>query len=246
VYTYGPLIHNSIVIQELKQKGIDVYKEGDSIERPCCLVIRAHGIPPAVKQKLEQSGFDLINATCPHVMRAQNEVKKYSREGYSIVIAGDKNHAEVVGLVGFAHNNTHVVSTIEEISTLDIKEPILLIAQTTFNAELFGKMKTELGKRVKNFVIVDTICLATAQRQNELLEIAQESDAIVVVGDKTSANTMRLVTIAKDTGKHVYFIQVADQLDFEFMKKYKAIGITAGASTPDSVSSEVAKRLEQL
>lgn len=246
VYTNGPLIHNSLVIDDLKEKGIGIYKIGDKVEGPSCIVIRAHGIPPKTREQLDNEGFELINATCPHVIRAQEEVEKYSNDGYSILFAGDKNHAEIIGLLGYAKTSANVVNNLEEIKKLKMKEPVLFLAQTTFDVELFKLMKAELDKKFKNLSVADTICLATAQRQKELFEIAKISDALVVVGDETSANTKRLVSIAECTKKPVYLVQVLTDIDPKEMSKYDTVGVTAGASTPDWLSSSVVEKLEKL
>ncbi|MFH1283513.1 MAG: 4-hydroxy-3-methylbut-2-enyl diphosphate reductase [bacterium] len=244
VYTYGPLIHNSLVIEDLKNKGIDIYCDGDAVEKSSSLVVRAHGIPPQKENELENLGFQLINATCHHVIRAQEEVKRYSQQGYTVIIAGDRNHAETVGLLGFVTTNAYVVQNIEDIEKVKAKEPAVFLAQTTFNSLLFDRMKEVLRKKFTNIAVVNTICAATNQRQEELLEIAKEAQALVIIGDKSSANTKRLVAIAQSTKKPVYFIQTAEDLNSDDLKRYKIVGITAGASTPNWVSNAVVEKLQ--
>lgn len=246
VFTHGPLIHNRRVVEYLKKKGIEVYDNTVSGKKGETLIIRAHGLPPKQKQELVQKWFNLIDATCPHVVHAQKEVEKYYKSGYQIVITGDRNHAEVIGLNGCALGQAVVVDSAEEAEHITIHEPILLIAQSTFNEDEFKDISTIFKKKYSKIIIKNTICKATSTRQKEIVDLAKEVDAIVVVGDRISANTSRLVSIARAQKKPVYFVEGADEIHENKMKNYSIVGVTAGASTPEWETALVIKRLKSI
>lgn len=244
VYTDGPLIHNKQMIDQLRAEGI---RETDN---PSALIsgtllIRAHGIPPERRATLRQLPLRLADATCKDVARIQGMIRKYARDGYSTIIFGDPGHAEVLGLLGYAEGRGHVISSLKEVDSLPPMDKVCVVAQSTQFPEHYQEISAAIKRRFPEAVILDTICDATRNRQSELVSLAQHVEAIVVVGGRNSANTMRLVELAR-TLKPTFPIETCDQLDRDALRKFKTVGLTAGASTPDFVIDEVKRFLESL
>lgn len=261
VYTYGPLIHNEQVVQMLETKGIKpistrLDKERTKSRKKRIIVIRAHGAPPAVQKQLIQKGYKVIDATCPHVKNSQQKVKEHAQKGYRIIIVGDKEHAEVFSLIGYAKSvnissQPIVVSSKKETiqlfnksNRLEPEESICLLAQSTFQPEAYQEIIDVLKERYKNMMVLNTICPAPTRRQREVIELSKKVDAMVVVGDHKSANTSRLAALSRSL--KVPTFQVADEteLPLKKLKHHQSIGVTAGTSTPDWVIQAVIKRLQ--
>lgn len=242
VYTHGELIHNKQAIDVLENQGIKAVKNFDDIAKGK-MVIRAHGVPKAVKDELTQKGFECIDATCPHVLKSQKRIEKDSAEGKAIVIVGDHDHAEMVGLAGHASNDVHIISTEEEAEKLSISKDFSVIAQTTFNAETYEKICDIFNKRYPNCTIYHSICRATEERQNEAMRLANECDALVVVGGKHSANTCRLAEIGRIAGKPTFHIETAEELNPDEISGFNTVAVTAGASTPGWLTQTVIDKL---
>jgi len=245
VYTHGPLIHNRQAIQMLEAKGVrDMASRPDA--REGTVVIRAHGVPEAVKASLAERGLAVVDATCPHVLAAQRYVERHAAEGRTIVIAGDEQHAEVQALISHAQGRCTVISTPEEARCLDVRPPACLVAQTTFNEAAYEQMAAALRERIPGIEVADTICQATRERQQEVLRLAGDVEAMVVVGGRHSANTRRLAEIAASTGKPTFHVETADELDLEALSRFRVVGLTAGASTPNWVTRSVLQALEDM
>lgn len=258
VYSLGSLIHNTVALEELEQKGLRVLEEKDleSIDSNTVVVIRAHGISPEVKAKIENQKASVIDATCPRVTVSQNRVAEFSSKGYGIILAGDKGHAEVEGIRGFALGNFFCVQNLEEarelVNSPELKkteslknsseEKYLLLCQTTFSPQEFEKISDFLKKHISNLEVINTICPATRQRQDALERLCKVVDGVVVVGGKKSANTIRLYQKAAGFVKNAVHIEKADEIP-DFFKSLETVGVTAGASTPDNVIDEVVSRL---
>ena len=245
VYTSGPLIHNQEVVDRLAAKGVKAIEDFRRI-REGTVIIRTHGMPPKTKLRLVKKGLHTVDATCPHVSKTQKQVEDMAGKGYSVVIVGDPKHAEVVGLVGHASGQAKVVSSIKDARTLAIKPPIFVAAQSTFSGELFRKVVECLRMRHPDLAVFDSICRSATNRQREVLEIAKKADAMIVVGGSNSANTRRLAQISKSTGRPTFLVENASQLPLTKLGKFKKVGVTAGASTPDWAISEVIERLMEL
>jgi len=244
LYTLGPLIHNRQAVDALERRGVRSINSIEGVTEGT-VVIRAHGIPPAERKKLEDAGLRVVDATCPHVRFSQNIVRRRHEAGRSIVIAGDKDHAEVAGLLGFCDNAGVVVSTCEEAGKLRLDGQVCLVAQTTFNEEQFGRIAEIIKTSHPDVEVVDTICRSTEQRQREVVELCKSVDAMVVVGGKHSANTRRLAEIARATGTPTVHVETAAELPAEFAG-YDAVGVTAGASTPNWITAAVIHRLQEM
>jgi len=245
VYTYGPLIHNPQVLKILAEKNIHVLnsipQKGNGT-----VLIRAHGVPPDEKRGLIESGFNVIDATCPRVIKVQKIIQKYSKQGYSTIIIGDKNHPEVKGLLGYAMPDGYSVANLEEFKKLNIFEKAILVAQTTQNKDIFELISDYINNTFPNYKIFNTICDSTSKRQEEVKQISKSVDAVVVVGGYNSGNTQRLAEIVHAQNITGYHIETDDDIDSEKISNAKAIGITAGASTPNWIIRRVYNAIESI
>ncbi|MEK7822223.1 MAG: 4-hydroxy-3-methylbut-2-enyl diphosphate reductase, partial [Planctomycetota bacterium] len=231
VYTDGPLIHNPQVLDLLQEKGIRTLKEGAELDKNR-VVIRAHGITPSRKKEIESMGAKISDATCPHVMRVQNIIKRYSVQGYSTIIIGDSGHAEVVGLLGYAEGRGYVVGSMDDIDNLPPLEKVCVVAQTTQDKRLFQAATSRLKEKYKNCEVFETICGSTHDRQDEVINLCKSVDAMVVVGGRGSANTNRLVKICESEGVPTFHIETEAELNLGRLEDFEGVGVTAGASTP--------------
>lgn len=248
ICTYGPLIHNAQVLDLLKEKGICILDEIPA-RGSGTVLIRAHGVPPATKENLKNAGFKVVDATCPRVIKVQTIIRKHAKKDFASIIVGDKDHPEVAGLLGYAGDQGYVVGNLEELKELPAFEKAIVVAQTTQNTGLFDTVKTWVNRNFPHYKIFDTICDSTERRQAEVKRLAGSVDAIIVVGDRNSGNTRRLVAIAEQTGKPTYHIETEKDLATVDPRAFAAaqhIGITAGASTPNWITKRVYRALEAL
>jgi (E)-4-hydroxy-3-methyl-but-2-enyl pyrophosphate reductase len=245
VSTFGPLIHNPQVLNLLKERGVKVLNDIPAQESGT-VIIRAHGVPPLHKEQLRRAGAKVKDATCPHVVKVQVIIKKYLKQGYGTVIIGDRNHAEVEGLMGFAGSLGRVVSTREDVKGLDLQAPYIIVSQTTQDETTFTELSSMILERFPGGKVFNTICDATHKRQEEVRSLCDNVEAIVVVGGKNSANTKRLAEIAEGQGCPVFLVETEDELDLEALSKYECVGVTAGASTPTWMISRVVRILEAM
>jgi (E)-4-hydroxy-3-methyl-but-2-enyl pyrophosphate reductase len=245
IYTYGPLIHNQQAIDLLRSRQIEIIQDSTRAGSGL-IIIRAHGVTPEIRAALIQAGARICDATCPHVARAQNLIQKFTTQGYHGIIIGDKGHAEVVGLLGYAQGNASVVETIEDVRALPSSDKVFVVAQTTQSEELFREVSQAIEARYPDAKIFNTICRATEMRQEEAIELARQVDLMVVVGGRESANTRRLVELCTGQGTPTVHIETADELQADTLERYATIGVTAGASTPHWVIRNVVEALEAL
>ncbi len=247
VRTFGPLIHNPQVIEMLQGKGIEVVSDVESLSDGT-VVVRAHGVPPQVKQEFERKGLKIVDATCPHVVSSQKRVAQADRDGYEIVIVGDDNHPEVVGLVGFTAKKPKILSTLAEARAFKPKtDRLCVIGQSTFSEAEFGEICETLREQATEVdVFSKSICNATSERQDEVADMSEQVDAMVVIGGRNSANTRRLAELSRLKGVETFYIEQAADLDLEQIVQFKRVGVTAGASTPAWLIEEVVDRLEQI
>ena len=245
IYTLGPLIHNRQAVERLAARGVQVCEDPAAIQSGT-VVIRAHGVPPETIRQLEQAGLMVVDATCPHVLRSQRAIQEQSERGCQVVIAGDKDHAEVTGLLGYCRGPSAVVSSPEDAEQVELGERVCLIAQTTFNEATYQKIAEVIRRRRPAAEVLNTICRSTQERQDEARELARSVDAMVVVGAYHSANTRRLAEIARETQTPTFHVETADELDEAELAKYRTVGVTAGASTPHWITRSVIERLEGI
>jgi len=240
IYTLGPLIHNNDVVKFLEENNIfSIELENiDKLNKDDVIVIRSHGVSEAVLDKLEKKQLTVLNATCPFVTNIQKKVKKYSKEGYHIVILGDENHPEVIGINGWCEDKAIITKdgTFEE----GIPQKVCVVAQTTEKMKNWENTLKNLSS-VKEVLAFNTICSATDARQKSTNKISKEADAMIVIGGKNSSNTTKLYQIAKENCTNTIHIENVTELPINFIKNnnIKKIGVTAGASTPDWIIREV-------
>ena len=243
VYTYGPIIHNEEVVKDLEKKGvfvINTMEELDDITEGT-VIIRSHGVSSAVYEALRKKGVEIVDATCPFVLKIHNIEKQESANGKQIVIIGNEKHPEVEGIMGWSKTQVHVVDTVEKAQNLqlDPQREVCIVSQTTFNYNKFKELVEIISEKGYNIIIRNTICNATEERQTEAREIAKRVDAMIVVGGSSSSNTRKLYEICKNECKDTYYIQTLNDLDMTSLGKADCIGITAGASTPNNIIQEV-------
>ena len=245
IATFGPLIHNPQVLEQLKEKGVTVLEEIPE-ESEGIIVVRAHGIPPKQKKQLEATGAEIHDATCPRVMNVQAIIRKYKTQDYFTIIIGDKNHAEVIGLMGYAEPQVAVVSDEEDIEKLSITSPYIVVSQTTQDEVKFKQLTDKILEYHPDGKIFNTICDSTHNRQAEVREICEKVDAMIVVGGKGSANTQRLGQIAMEMKVPVFVVESKQDLDLQKINKFECVGISAGASTPTCVIDEIVCALKEI
>ncbi len=246
IYTYGPLIHNPQTIELLRKRGIVPIRRLDEIECAppgAAMIIRAHGISPAERKKIKKKGFRVIDATCPKVAHVQAIIRKHAAAGFTVLIAGDREHPEVNGLLGFAGEAGIVIGSPEEAENLPKLGKVCVVAQTTQSMEEYAAIADRIRKQVPEAVIFDTICDSTEQRQTEIKALAAGTDAVFVVGGRNSANTRRLAELAKLQGKPAFHIETAEDLQQIDIEPYRRIGVSAGASTPNWIIDRVVDHL---
>ena len=225
IYTYGPIIHNEEVIKDMRDKGVIVLRSEEDLDMISqgTVIIRSHGVEKRIYEKIEQKGLRIVDATCP------------------FVIIGNPEHPEVVGIKGWAKDNVTVIQSAEdaECFTADRKEKICIVSQTTFNYNKFKDLVEIIMKKSYDVSVLNTICNATKERQTEAESIAESVDAMIVIGDKHSSNTQKLVEICRKACDNTYYIQTLDDLDLNQLGSVETVGITAGASTPNNIIEEV-------
>lgn len=247
IYTCGPIIHNAQVVDFLTSRGVKKVDDIDEVLSKGHIVIRAHGVTPEIYKKILDKGLILEDATCPYVKKIHNLVKEKSEEGYKIIIVGDKDHPEVIGINGWCDNKAYIVDTVEDIERLDECDgKVCVVAQTTLTKEKWERVTTALKKKFKSILEFDTICSATSKRQNEAEEIAKQVDMMIIIGGRNSSNTQKLYDICKKHCDFTYKIETSGDLPPVDIKKIKKVGISAGASTPDWVIEEVIKTMSEL
>lgn len=258
VFTDGPLIHNSQMMELLEKSGVKeigdyASKKGidDEIKNAqnAMLVIRAHGVSPERRQYLKSLGLPCKDATCPDVGKIAGTIKFHAIKGYNIVIVGDPKHPEVIGLLGYAQQGKgFVIKNREDVDGLsDIQGPCCIVSQSTMFPDDFEKLAEYFKARFPDTKIVDTICGATKERQNEVVRLAKNgAQAIVVIGGKHSANTVKLAMLVERTGLPCFHIETLKELDLAAIGKFGVVGVTAGASTPAFLIDEVCNKLESL
>ena len=246
--TLGPLIHNPLEINRLvKEKNVkyvnSIDEINDDIKR---VIVRTHGISKDRYKKLTEKNIEVIDATCPFVKKPQEIVENMSKEGYDIVIFGDKNHPEIEGVMSYGvHNRVFVVLCVEELKNVKLKEKVATVAQTTRKIDDYLKITDYLIKSHKEVRVFNTICNATFENQEAVRELSQEADIVIIVGGKNSSNTKQLFNIAKENCE-AYLVESEDELKKEWFKDKKLCGISAGASTPEWLVEKIISNIKEL
>ena len=251
VFTLGPLVHNPKVLADLKGRGVETLDEIPFDPENCSVIIRAHGISAATEKDLREKGFRIVDATCPKVKASQLKAQELSRAGYCLFLAGEAHHAEIEGLMGYAQAGSAPFCVIvggaaeaeKEAAKLfekDKNAKTALLGQTTIREDEYSQIGEAVKKYFPNIVIIQTICSAATERQQALRELLKQVDvdAALIIGGKESANTRRLLSIAKESGKPCALVENMDEIPPVFFT-YGTVGLSAGASTPDSDIDEI-------
>ncbi len=245
VYTFGPLIHNPQAVSYLESIGIHPVDSLDAIA-PGKLIVRSHGLPPQLITSAQNKGFEIIDATCPFVRRAQDLAKTLLSKDYLVAVIGEADHPEVIGIVGHTGGKAIIIENVEDIKQLQGKQKIGIVTQTTQSIEYFKLVVSHILEFGKEIRIFNTICSATKERQEATLKLAAKADIMFIIGGKNSANTTHLTQLSQATGKPTYHIETAHEIKPHWLEGKKIVGISAGASTPSYVIKEVVDHLGSM
>ncbi len=257
VFSDGPLIHNRQMIENLEAEGIrDIgdYQSRRPLEeslaeaQDAVLVVRAHGVSPQRREYLKNLGVEFRDATCPDVGIVAGKIRKYARAGYATVIFGDRDHPEVIGLLGYAEGRGHSVQKCADVENLPpLGDKVCLVSQTTMFTDDFQAIAECLRRKYGEVVVLDTICGATKARQEDVARlVAAGADVIVVIGGHHSANTCKLADLSRRSGIKTLHVETADELSAEDFAGVQTVGVTAGASTPEFLIDAVCEKLSAM
>ena len=252
VFVLGSLVHNQDVVNKIEEKGIKkISMEKFSKAKPGeigTIIITAHGIGPRVYEIAEVKGIGVIDTTCPKVIKVQRLAQTFMKKGYNLLLVGDKDHKEVKSIYEWGGETALIISNKDELKKIDLdpEKKIIILSQTTQSQDFLVEVYEHIKKKYKDVEIIDTICMETRQRQDELKKLAKESDAMVIIGSPESANSTRLYEISKKINPKSVFISRVGELKDDFFQSAKKVGVTAGASTPEWIITEVIEHLGRL
>ena len=249
LYCLGELVHNKQVIESLEKKGLKTIETLSEAEDNSTVIIRAHGVANSIYEEAKSRNINLLDLTCPKVLKIHDKVSEYKDNGYFIILVGSKIHPEVIGTISFCGDKSIVIEGLDDLDEVNniIKtnnyKDVVIFAQTTIKESLFDEIVDNLKEKIPNLVVENTICNATHLRQQECLEMAKTSDCMIIIGGKNSSNTKKLYEVASSVCPNTYLVETYKELDFNELKKYENIGIMAGASTPKTSIDEVVNNL---
>jgi 4-hydroxy-3-methylbut-2-enyl diphosphate reductase len=246
IYCLGPLIHNPQEVERLSQAGVRTVEHFSTLEPGDSLIIRSHGVPPQVLAQAREKGLHIIDLTCPFVGKAQRDAEALKKEGYQVVVVGEKKHPEVQSILGYAGENGVVVEKADDIKDVKLHSRLGVVAQTTQSYGNFSEIVLSLLRISKELKVFNTICSSTKERQEAARTLAGQVDVMIVVGGRNSANTGRLASVCREESRPTYHIEIAGEVQPEWLANAQKVGVTAGASTPDWVVEEVLNRLQEL
>ena len=254
VYTMGPIIHNEAVVGDLREKGVRIIddqfrceEDGSVPPAGSTIIVRSHGITRAMHRQLEESSWRIVDATCPFVGKIHRIVSEKSRAGHPIIIIGSPDHPEVQGIRGWVSGPCAVVGSEADLPSIPFSKDYenCVVSQTTFNYEKFQELVEKIENLGYHVVVTNTICNATQERQSEALQLAKQSDVMIVIGGKSSSNTQKLYEICRRECPHTYYIQSAADLASVSIPSDRCVSITAGASTPNTIIQEVSLKCQK-
>lgn len=248
IYTYGPIIHNPQVVAKLEDSNIQAKKRLSEMDGGGTVIIRSHGVKVEDYKEAEDRGLSIIDATCPFVKKSQDLVAQLTREGYMVIVVGEKDHPEVQGVLSYGGGDVRVAYSVDELSDLpgDEESRIGIVAQTTLSIKKLQEITSFCLTRSSDVKVFNTICDATSLRQTESVEIAKRVDVMIIVGGRNSANTNRLAELCVAIQPNSHHIEVSGEISGDWFAGAKSAGITAGASTPSWLINEVVKRVEEI
>lgn len=245
-FSLGPLIHNPQAVEQLHESGVAVAESLDDTEQGDTLVIRSHGVAPEVIAEAKERKLTVVDATCPHVSKAQEAARLLSEEGYLVIIVGEADHPEVAGIKAYAGENALVVSSADELPERIRGRRVGVVVQTTQVVESLNEVVSALVPRTNELRVYNTICNATAQRQQAARELASTVDVVIVVGGHNSGNTTRLAEICHEQNPRTHHVETADELKPQWFTDAHTVGVTAGASTPDEQMRGVIQIIKEM
>ncbi len=246
VRTLGPIIHNPQVVRSLSEKGVHAIESLEEMEAGGTVIIRTHGVAPAVYQQAQTKGLTVVDATCPLVMLVQNKAKQLVAEGYHLIIFGNPKHPEVIGTLGHAGGAATVIEKPQDVRQAKLPKKVGVVVQTTQETERVSELLSYLAPRCKEIKIFNTICNPTIERQEAARELAREVQVMIVVGGKNSSNTRHLADVCREEGVTTYHIEEATEVEPGWFAGVREIGVTAGASTPGWLMDQVIERIQEL
>ncbi len=246
VYCIGPLIHNRQAVEQLRRKGLEVADSLDEVPKNALVMIRTHGAGPELIQQIAARGHKIIDATCPFVKRAQHAARRFTDQGYQVLVLGDKDHPEARALVQHTGGKATIIQDPAEVDGIKLRPRVAVVCQTTQRMADLQALVEKLLPRVQELLVANTICDATAQRQAASAQLASQVDVMIVVGGYHSANTTRLAQICAATGTPTHHVETADELREEWFSQARVVGVTAGASTPDELIQAVVQRIQDF
>lgn len=244
VYSHGPLIHNPQVVDRLRREGIRPLtrlRNGKG-----AVVVRSHGISHRDVEELKSKGYDVIDATCPFVRKAQENARRISDTGYRLVVVGQRKHPEVKSILGHVNGSAVVVENLRQAKALKFGQRVGIIAQTTVPIDMFSSIVCEIARKSKEILVINTICSETAKRQEKARALAATVDAVLVVGGRNSANTSRLAAVCGSMCPKTYHIETAEEIQPRWLVAGSTVGVVAGASTPKWLVDNIVERLKEL
>ena len=246
IYSLGPLIHNPQQVEFLAQRGVHVVSNLDLLSLGDVLIIRSHGTSPAILEEAKARGLNIVDATCPFVVKAQKLAQRLVEEGYQVIVVGEGDHPEVIGIMGFAGEGAQVIEKANDACNLPAKSRVGVIAQTTQSLSNFREVVGALLENSDELKVFNTICHATTHRQGSALDIARKVDLMIVIGGHNSANTNRLAFLCAQSGILTRHIETVNELETSWLEGISTVGVTAGASTPEWIIDNVVKELQTL
>ncbi|MDQ3668569.1 MAG: 4-hydroxy-3-methylbut-2-enyl diphosphate reductase [Acidobacteriota bacterium] len=247
IRSLGPLIHNAQEMERLGEKGVSTIDSPGEADGDIIAVIRAHGVTPRVQRDLEQRAAQVIDATCPFVTRVQHLAERAAEQGRDVVVAGNPDHPEMIGVVGYAPNNTYVVRDAGEVPSLPTLRSPLVVSQTTIKLKTFLEVAEAVRQKADaEPQVVNTICSATRDRQDAARALAGEVDAFYVIGGRHSSNSVKLLAVCQEQCEKSFLIETPSEINPGDLQGVRRVGVTAGASTPDWLIKQVVQRLNEI
>lgn len=252
VFVLGSLVHNEDVIKKIAEKGIDRISREDFFsagpEKIGTIIINAHGAGPDIFAHARKIGTEIVDTTCPRVIKVQKLAQIYAKRGYRIIIVGDRDHKEVKGIDEWGDGNAFIISSEEDVEKISFgeNENIAVLSQTTQNEDFYKKTAEAIKKRYSNANVSFTTCHTTHARQGEIKDLARDNDVVIVIGSGQSANSKRLWEISSAINPKSYFIERASEIEKEWFAGCEKAGVTAGASTPSWIIEEVMESLQKI
>jgi 4-hydroxy-3-methylbut-2-enyl diphosphate reductase len=250
VYVRHEIVHNRYVVEELRAKGARFVDDLADAPEGSLLIFSAHGVSPAVRREAERRRLRVIDATCPLVTKVHLEALRYARDGYSILLIGHRGHVEVEGTLGHAPDSMHLIENVADVARLEVADPerVAIVTQTTLSVDDTRDIIEAIRRRFPNVRTPkkDDICYATQNRQTAVKQLARRTNLVLVLGSPMSSNANRLAEVARNQGTQSHLIEDATDIDPQWLAGVAAVGLTAGASTPETLVASAIARLQEL